>query len=49
MLLERDEVHPDKPGNDGRTPLSLAALGGHTEVVKMLLERDEVNPDKPDN
>ena len=45
MLFERDEVHPDKPDNDGRTPLSCAAYNGHADVVKILLERVEVNPD----
>ena len=49
MLLDQDEVNPDKPDNDGRTPLLHAAWSGHTEVVKMLLDQDEVNPDKPDN
>jgi len=28
----------------GCTALSLAALGGHEEVVKILLQREEVNP-----
>jgi len=47
MLLGREEVKPDKPGNNGRTPLSKAAANGKGEVVKMLLERQEVNFDRP--
>ena len=46
MLLKRSEVNPDKPRDDGRTPLWTAAYNGHAEVVKMLLQRTEVNPDK---
>ena len=33
----------------GRTPLLLAALGGHEEVVKLLLERNEVDADLKDD
>ena len=43
LLLAQQDVNPGKPDNRGRTPLSLAAGGGHAGVVKMLL------PDKPDN
>ena len=49
ILLEREEVNPDKPDNDGWTPLSYAAARGHEGLVKMLLRREEVNSDKPDN
>jgi len=59
LLLEREEVNPDRPSRRGqlppkdsqgsRTPLSYAAEGGYEGVVKLLLEREEVNPDKPDN
>jgi len=57
MLLEREEVNPDKPDNHGRTPLSHATGSrnsphspGRVEgVVKMLLGREEVNSDEPDN
>ena len=48
LLLEREEVNPDKPDSHGQTPLLYAAIGGHEGVVKLLLEREEVNPDKPD-
>jgi len=47
VLLGRGEVDPDKPDNDGRTPLSIAVM--NEGVVKILLGREEVNPDKPDN
>src|SRR5438309_1536826 len=49
ILLEWQEVNPDKPDNYGATPLSYAAECGHEGVVKILLEREEVNPEKPDN
>jgi len=49
MLLRRGEVNPDKPENEGRTPLSYAAADGKEEVAKMLLGRGEVDPDKLDN
>jgi len=47
--LGGQEVNPDKPDDDGRTPLSVATWNGHEGVVKILLGREEVNPDKPDN
>ena len=49
MLLEREEVNPDKLDNYGITPLSCAASGGYEGIVNILLGREEVNPDKPDN
>ena len=49
ILLGLDEINPDKPDDEGRTPLWGAALFGNVVVAKMLLERAEVNPDKPDN
>ena len=49
ILLGREEVNPDRPNNNRRTPLSYAAEDGHEGVVKILLGREEVNPDKPDN
>ena len=49
ILLGCEEVNPDKPDNDNKTPLSHAASNGHEGVVKILLSCEEVNPDKPDN
>ena len=49
MLLEREEVNPDKPDDSGRSPLSYAASGNHEDVVRMLLRRAEVTPDTLDN
>ena len=48
ILLKRDDVNPDKPGESGQTPLCRAAENGHEGVVEILLERADVNPDKPD-
>ena len=49
LPLTRDDIDPDKPDNNGQTPLLWASLNGHEEVVRLLLARDDVNPDKPDN
>ena len=49
ILLEREEVNPNKPDNSGQTPLTYAAKNGHEGVVRILLGREEVNPDRTDN
>jgi len=49
ILLQQEEVTPDKPDNGGETPLSHGASHGHEGVVKILLQQEEVNPDMPDN
>jgi len=49
ILLEREEVSPDKPDNSGETALSFAAGEGHEGVVRILWEREKVNPDKQNN
>ena len=49
ILLERGEISPDKPNDNGETPFWGAAENGHQGVVKMLLRREEVNLDKADN
>jgi len=49
LLLARDNVNPDKPTDDDRTPLWTATYNGHAAVVKLLLTRDDLNLDKPNN
>jgi len=48
LLLERDDVSPDKPDQTGFTPLSSAASKGYEGIVKSLLGWDDVSPNKPD-
>ena len=49
LLLARDDVNPNKPDNNGRTPLWCASVNGHEGVVRLLLARSNVNSDKPDS
>jgi len=48
MLLEREDVNPDRGDESGKTPLSWAASGGHEEIVRLLLERKYANPNQAD-
>ena len=48
-LLGREEVNPERPDNDGQTPLPLASWNGYDGVVKILLQLREVNAHKADN
>ncbi|PUU80418.1 ankyrin repeat-containing domain protein [Tuber borchii] len=55
MLLERDDVNPNKPGDNGETPLWWAAHNGHWRVgrtplqqaIRNVYEYSVVNPSKP--
>ena len=47
LLLEREDVNPNTPNSNGRTPLSFAAERGLEGLVKLLLEREDVDPDSP--
>jgi len=49
LLLARNDVNPNKPTNDGKTPLWWASCNGHEGVVRLLLARGDVNPRQPDN
>jgi ankyrin repeat protein len=42
LLLERDDIDPNSPGQDGRTALSLAAEMGHVVIVQQLLDSRKV-------
>ena len=48
VLLERNDVDPNKRGLSGETPLWAASDKGHECIVKMLLERSDVDPNKRD-
>ena len=48
LLLEREDVDPNRPNKYDRTPLGCAARKGHEGVVKLLLERGDINPNRPD-
>ncbi|RPA92272.1 ankyrin [Choiromyces venosus 120613-1] len=48
LLLKSPHVDPGRRELWGRTPLALAARGGHTSVVRSLLERGRVQADVPD-
>lgn len=48
MLLKREDVNPNIPDKEGRTPLSWAAGKGYNSVVKMLLYREDINIDARD-
>ena len=48
LPFSRKEVNLDSRGDEGQTPLSRAAEGGHEGIVKLLLER-KANPDLADN
>jgi len=39
LLLGREDVNPNRPDGDGRTPLVCAAMNGHKEVAKLLQAR----------
>ena len=47
LLLARNDVNPDRPRNDGRTPFQCASYGGHERVVELLLASNYVDPDTP--
>jgi len=44
LLLARDDVNPDKPDKDGKTPLWWASRWGDEVVVKLLLLQGDANP-----
>lgn len=49
LLLEREDVSPNKPDNGGLTPPSWASWDGGYGIVELLLKQNEVNPNRPDN
>jgi len=45
MLLQRNDVNPDKPDRWGQTPLSSAVRNGYEGIVRMF---SSLNPDEGD-
>ena len=43
LLLEREEVNPDRADKDGQTPLMIATMCGH-ERMRALLEFHKAEP-----
>lgn len=48
-ILHRSEQSIDSKDNDGRTPLSWAAVYGDGKIVRMFLQRDDVDVNCKDN
>jgi len=48
LLLEREDVDPNRPDENDQTPLGCAAIEGHEGVVKLMLGREDVDPNHPD-
>jgi len=46
LLLEHEDIDPNKPNNCGSAPLLWAANNGHEGVVKLLLSRKDVDPNR---
>ncbi|XP_045623236.2 uncharacterized protein [Procambarus clarkii] len=49
VLLLLKFISPNIVNKEGRTPAHLAAIKGHTQVLKILLADEEMNPNKRDN
>ena len=49
LLLELNDIVPDRPDHSGRTPMSWAAGTGHEAVVQLLLGRGDVDPNRVDS
>ena len=49
LLLSRSDVNPDKPDENGRTPLWWASDSGRGAVAELLLAKNNVSPDRSDN
>jgi len=47
MLLERDNVTPDKDDSYGQIPLFFPPRSRHEGMVETLLGQDDFNPNKP--
>ena len=48
LLLGREDVDPDRPDDEARTPISWTAENGHEEVVNLLLGRRDVDHNRAD-
>ena len=48
LLLDRNDVDLNCPGENDGTPLACAADKGHERAVKLLLDEKGVDPNHPD-
>lgn len=49
MLLDRGSGLDARDSTYGHTPLSLVAMNGHDDIVKLLLRTDKIGADVKDN
>lgn len=48
LLPEQEEIDPNRPDANDKTPVGWAAIKNHEGVVKLLLEQEDVDLNRPD-